>query len=83
MKWRTHEGQGSQQNLQQWSRLTQNGQKVESVLWRVEFTVNGGGGGGNDSLVKVRTDMWARPLGISGVNFCPGVRFLAIIDKKV
>ena len=39
MKWRTHEGQGSQQNLQQWSRLMQNGQKFESVLWRMEFTV--------------------------------------------
>ena len=35
MKWRTYEGQGLQQNLQQWSRLMQNGQKFESVLWRM------------------------------------------------
>ena len=40
MKWRTHERRGSEQNLQQWSRLTQNGHKFESVLWRMEVTVN-------------------------------------------
>ena len=28
------------QKLQQWSRLMQNGQKFESVLWRMEVTVN-------------------------------------------
>ena len=41
MKWMTHEGQVSQQNLQQWSRLMQNEQKFESVLWRMEVNVNG------------------------------------------
>ena len=30
MKWRTHEGQGAEQNLQQRSRLMQNGQKFLS-----------------------------------------------------
>ena len=35
MKWRTHVGQGPSQNLQQWSRLMQNGQKFGSVLWRM------------------------------------------------
>ena len=32
-------------------------------------------GGGGDSLIKVGTDVRARALGISGVNFCPGIRF--------
>ena len=40
MKWRTHKGQESKQNLQQWSGLMQNGQKFESVLWRMKVTVN-------------------------------------------
>ena len=31
--------------------------------------------GGGDSLIKVGTDVRARALGISGVNFCPGIRF--------
>ena len=44
---------------------------------------DGGGGGGSDSLRKVGTDVRARALGISGVNFCPGIRFLAIFDKKM
>ena len=35
----------------------------------------GGGGGGGDSLVKVGTDLRAMVLGISGANFCPGIRF--------
>ena len=35
MKWRTHEGQGLLQNLQQWSGLMQNEQNFESVLWRM------------------------------------------------
>ena len=30
---------------------------------------------GGDSLVKVGMDVWARALGILGVNFCPGIRF--------
>ena len=30
---------------------------------------------GGDSLIKVSTDVWAQALGISGVNFCPGIRF--------
>ena len=34
VKWRNYEGQRSAQDLQQWSRLTQNGQKFESVLWQ-------------------------------------------------
>ena len=33
------------------------------------------GGGGGDSLRKVGTDVRARALGISGVNFCPGIKF--------
>ena len=37
---------------------------------------------GDDSLIKVGTDVRAWALGISGVNFCPGIRFLAIFDKK-
>ena len=28
-------------------------------------------------------DVQARALGISGVNFCPGIRFWAIFDKNV
>ena len=32
-------------------------------------------GGGGDSLIKVGTDVRARALDISGVNFCPGIRF--------
>ena len=51
------------------------------------------GGGGGDSLIKVGTDVRAWALGISRVNFCPGIRFwevnfawalgfLAIFDKK-
>ena len=34
---------------------------------------NEGGGGG--TLIKVGTDVRARALGISGVNFCPGITF--------
>ena len=34
----------------------------------------GGGGGGGDSLIKVGTDVRAWTLGISGVNFCTGIR---------
>ena len=30
---------------------------------------------GGDSLIKVGTDVRARALGISGVNFCPNIRF--------
>ena len=30
---------------------------------------------GSDSLIKVGTDVRARALGLSGVNFCPGIRF--------
>ena len=40
MKWSTHEGQGSYQDLQQWPRLMQNEQKFESVLWQMEVTVH-------------------------------------------
>ena len=40
MKWRTHKGKGYQKDLQQWSRLMQNGQKFESVLWLMEVTVH-------------------------------------------
>ena len=44
MMWRSHEGpregQGPQQSSQQWSRPMQNGQKFESVLWRMEVNVN-------------------------------------------
>ena len=29
----------------------------------------------SDSLIKVGTDVQAQALGISGVNFCPGIRF--------
>ena len=49
-----------------------------------------------DSIIKVGTDVRARALGISifrgqflpwhqvlGGKFCPGIRFLAIFDKKV
>ena len=32
-------------------------------------------GGGGDSLIKVGTDVRARALGTSGVNFCLGIRF--------
>ena len=32
-------------------------------------------GKGDDSLIKVRTDVRAQALGILGVNFCPGIRF--------
>ena len=28
-----------------------------------------------DSLIKVGTDVRAQALGISGINFCPGIRF--------
>ena len=28
-----------------------------------------------DSLIKVGTDAQAQALGISGVNFCPGINF--------
>ena len=28
----------------------------------------------NDYLIRVGTDVWARALGISGVNLCPGIR---------
>ena len=38
---------------------------------------------GGDSLIKVGTDVRARALGLSGVNFCPGIKFLVIFDKKV
>ena len=31
--------------------------------------------GGGDSLIKVGTDVRVGALGISGVNFCPGIRF--------
>ena len=31
--------------------------------------------GGGNSLIKVGTDVRARALGISGVNFCSGIRF--------
>ena len=31
--------------------------------------------GGGDYLIKVGTDVRARALGISGVNFCPDIRF--------
>ena len=41
-----------------------------------QTTPNGGGG---DSLIKVGTDVRARALGISGVNFCPSIRFLGEI----
>ena len=34
-----------------------------------------GDGRGGDSLVMVGTDVRARALGISGVNFCAGIRF--------
>ena len=34
-----------------------------------------GGGGGGHSLIKVGTDVRVRASGISGVNFCPGIRF--------
>ena len=33
------------------------------------------GGGGGHSLIKVGTDVWAWALGISGVNFCLGIKF--------
>ena len=50
-------------------------------------------GRGGDSLIKVGTDVRARVLSISGVNFCPSMKFcelnfarsigcLAIVDKK-
>ena len=35
----------------------------------------GGGGWGGDFLTKAGTDVQARALGISGVNFCPGIGF--------
>ena len=38
-----------------------------------EEDMRGGGGGG--LLIKVGMDVWARALGISEVNFCPGIRF--------
>ena len=31
--------------------------------------------GWGDSLIKVGADVWAQALGISGVNFCPSIRF--------
>ena len=31
--------------------------------------------GGGNSLIKVGMDVRAKALGISGVNFCPGIRF--------
>ena len=31
--------------------------------------------GGGDSLIKVGMNVRTRALGISGVNFCPGIRF--------
>ena len=34
-----------------------------------------GRGGESTSLIKVGVDVWAWTLGISGVNFCLGVRF--------
>ena len=41
------------------------------------FTLRG------DSLIKVGTDVRAWASGTSGVNFCPGIRFLAIFNKKM
>ena len=38
---------------------------------------------GGDSLIKVCKDVRARVLGILGVNFCPGIRFSLIFDKKM
>ena len=38
----------------------------------------GEGGGGGDSVIKVGRDVWARALGIFGVNFCPGIKFWEI-----
>ena len=35
------------------------------------------------SLIKIGMDVLARALGFSGVNFCPGIRLLAIFDKNV
>ena len=35
----------------------------------------GGGVGGGGLLIKVGTTVWAQALGISGVNFYPGIRF--------
>ena len=37
-----------------------------------------GDGGGDDSLIKVGTDVRARALGISGVSFYPGIRFCEV-----
>ena len=39
-------------------------------------------GGGGDSLIKVGTNVRARALGISGLSFCPCIRFWAIVDKR-
>ena len=42
-----------------------------------------GGGGGGDSLIKVGTDVRARAIAISRVNFCPGIRFLGEIGPDL
>ena len=35
-----------------------------------------------DSLIKVGTNVRARALGISGVNFCPGIRFWKVNSAR-
>ena len=51
-------------------RLHQQTSKIEKEIDQLE----GGGGGVGFSQIKVGTDVWARVLGFSGVNFCQGIR---------
>ena len=67
MKWRTHEGQGSQQDLQQWSRLMQNGQKFESVLWRMENESQGRNP--RKWLMRLKPDFHSRFSLVASENF--------------
>ena len=46
-----------------------------SRLWLNHTWLRAIGGGGGHFLIKVRTDVRVRALGILGVNFYPGIRF--------
>ena len=45
---------------------------TDMTIWRSRLIANGGWG---DSPIKVSTDVRARALAFSGVNFCPGIGF--------
>ena len=48
---------------------------VKTVKFFIPSPSSEVGEGRGDSLIKVGTDLRARALSISGVNFCPGIRF--------